>query len=156
MLKVSRPSWISALISLCLIVPMLIVPPAGANRAGFSDPNDARGRLDMRRLTHGHAGSGSVVHTITMHERFSSRLLRSGFISLRFDTNGDLSKLERRVLVKWRRGALRANVYNNTSGRRVGAANVRRPNRRTVRVTIPVLSDRGYADTSISTIPAAT
>jgi hypothetical protein len=125
--------------SLALVVLGLMVAPAGAHRAAFSDRNDTRGRLDIRQLTQGHAGPGAVVHRISMFERFSSELLRPdrGGLVIAFDTNGRVSEPERFLVVEHRRGELRAVLFSARTFRRVGRAGVSRPNARSIELTIP-------------------
>lgn len=130
---------------LALAAALIVVgSPALADKAAFGDRNDTRGRLDMKRFTHGHAGGGSVVHTVTMFKGFPSRLLkapspakkqlRPSTVWFFFDTNRD-NRAERAVAVRWNRGKARA-VVTNQSGRNFGQAKVSRPNKRTVRIRV--------------------
>jgi hypothetical protein len=55
---------------LVLTAALLVIgSPAQADKASFRDGNDTKGRLDMKRFTHGHAGGGRVVHTVRMFRR---------------------------------------------------------------------------------------
>ena len=130
---------------LALAFALIVVgSPALADKSTFGDRNDTRGRLDMKRFTHGHAGSGAVVHTITMFKGFPSRLLKApsppkkqlkpNTVWFFFDTNRD-NRAERAVAVRWNRGKLRA-VVTNQNGRVFGHGKVTRPNRRTVKVEV--------------------
>ncbi|CAN5593656.1 hypothetical protein BH20ACT23_BH20ACT23_04630 [soil metagenome] len=111
---------------LALAAALIVVgSPALADKAAFGDRNDTRGRLDMKRFTHGHAGGGSVVHTVTMFKGFPSRLLkapspakkqlRPSTVWFFFDTNRD-NRAERAVAVRWNRGKARAVVTNQAGG----------------------------------------
>lgn len=123
---------------------LVIGSPAQADKASFTDGNDTKGRLDMKRFTHGHAGGGKVVHTVRMFSGFPSRLLKAPSPSKKqlrpntvwffFDTDMD-NRAERAVAVRWNRGKLRA-VVTNQRGNVFGHAAVSRPDRRTVKVKV--------------------
>jgi hypothetical protein len=132
-------------VALALTAVVLTVgSPALADKTSFRDRNDTKGRLDMKRFTHGHAGNGAVVHTVTMFKGFSSRLLkapspvkkqlRPNTVWFFFDTDRD-DRAERAVAVRWNRGKLRA-VVTNERGRVFGHASVSRPDRRTVKIKV--------------------
>jgi hypothetical protein len=115
----------------------LVAGPAAADVVTRKDPKDTLGRLDIRRISHGHAGEDAVTHTITTYGEYSSRLLdwsqRPGGMLLLFIDGVD-DGWERIVVVRWRDGRLRAPIFDED--RRVGMAQVTRPNRRTVKVTL--------------------
>jgi hypothetical protein len=122
------------------IAALLVIPLLAGTALGDvvtrRDPKDTPGRLDIRRISHGHAGDGAVVHTISTYRRFPSRLLKGrggAFGVFLFDPDEERIRL---VVVRWRNGRLRAPVFDWDDGR-VGTARVSRPNPRTVRLVIP-------------------
>jgi hypothetical protein len=128
----------------------LVQAPAAADVVTRKDPKDTAGRLDIRRVSHGHAGEGAVTHTITTYRRFASRLLRphgkaTGVLQLWIDGDSDDGWWARQVVVQWRNGRLRAPIFDAETQRRVGRAKVTRPNRRSVKVAIKLshLGDLG-------------
>jgi hypothetical protein len=112
----------------------LMGDPAVADTLSRDDPRDTLGRLDIRRVRHGHAGSDEVTHTISTYRRFGSRSLqgRTHFIIDMFLNDGDD---ERFIVIFWRNGSLRAPVFRGDLTR-AGTARVTRPNRRSVKVTV--------------------
>ena len=125
----------SAVVAL-LVGGLATAGPAAADVKSAGDPNDTSSPLDIRRIAHGHAGTGAVTHSISTYERFSSQLLGSGRgFTLQFDLNKSRNSFERFVFVGWQNGALRGLVVKGD--RVVGRATVTRPNGRTVRIRIP-------------------
>jgi hypothetical protein len=126
------------------LVLALFAAPAAADVVTRKDPKDTPGRLDIRRVGHGHAGENAVTHTITTYRRFSSRLLipkRGAFVLVTATPEGE----GRIIVIWWRNGRLRAPIFDMETERRVGSAKVSRPNRRAVRVTLEIsqLGDLG-------------
>jgi hypothetical protein len=127
------------------VVTMLalsLVPPAAADSISRRDPKDTQGRLDIRRISHGHRGDDAFVHTISTYRRFPSKLLRpsgraGGVFLLWLADDPSFDGTLRIVLVRWRNGRLRAPIFDFWTDRRVGTARVTRPNRRTIRIVIP-------------------
>ncbi|MGH3092072.1 MAG: hypothetical protein ACRDOG_07070 [Gaiellaceae bacterium] len=118
---------------------------ASADTRAVADGNDVAGPLDIRRATHGHAGSRAVTHSVTTFRRFASSFLRGeNAFTFHFDTNGRPARFERFVFVFWANGRLRALVANRREI--IGAAGVSRPNRRTVKVRVrkTLLDPAGY------------
>jgi hypothetical protein len=115
------------------LVLSLGADPAAADSAYRRDPNDTAGRLDIRRIAHGHAGEDEFTHTVKTYQRFRSRLLRPrrALIAMFVETDAAFMC----VVVVWRNGSLRAPIFDDCEGR-VGTAQVTRPNRRSVRVTL--------------------
>lgn len=71
------------------LILALIAGPAQGHQLDHRDPDDVRGRLDIRRVEWFN-GSGRVMVTIRTYERFRSSDLQtfSGHARINFDTNG--------------------------------------------------------------------
>jgi hypothetical protein len=113
--------------------------PAAADFVSRQDPKDPNGRLDIRRVSHGHAGDDAVTHTIGTYRRFTSRLLRphrrpGGTFVLLMAAPGLADG--RIVFLRWRKGSLRAPMFDLMTEEFVGMARVTRPNPRAVRITL--------------------
>jgi hypothetical protein len=120
------------------IAALLLVPLLAGSAVGDvvtrRDPKDTPGRLDIRRISHGHKDD-AVVHTVSMYRRFPSRLLEGRGRALGIFLFNREEERVRIVVVQWRNGRLRAPVFDWEEGR-VGTARVSRPNPRTIRVVI--------------------
>jgi hypothetical protein len=115
----------------------LAAPPlANASARSFSDADDVAGKLDIRAVAHGHAGS-KLTHTLTTFDRWRSSLLVDGSrVVFQIDTDGTWADdVERTVVIEWRDGSLAARIRNR-SGRVIGTATVARPNGRTVAIAL--------------------
>jgi hypothetical protein len=120
----------------------LVQPPAAADVVIRKDPKDTAGRLDIRRVAHGHDGDDAVTHKITTYRRFPSRVLkrqRTRFEVVIWDRHDRWAGI---VFIWWRNGRLQAPIFDLYHGHRIGSAEVTRPNRRTVMVRIK-LTDLG-------------
>ena len=131
-----------------LVFALLLPLVARADTRSFRDPNDARGPLDIRRVTHGHqkkGGDSFFVHTVSTHKRWGSKLLGRDAteIDLWFSTDGD-GRPDRVVYINHDDGRLRAsmNTYENEGDSStvgfIGNVKVRRVGGRGVRVWLPV------------------
>jgi hypothetical protein len=133
-------SLISPVILACFLLAgaLALVEPriASASVQSFPDADDVAGKLDIRSVSHGHAGSTKLTHTLTTYERWPSSFLVGGRrLVFQLDTNGSWQDgVERTLTVSWKDGALRAAIRNK-AGRVMGNASLARPDRRTVRVT---------------------
>jgi hypothetical protein len=109
---------------------------ASASVQSFPDANDVAGKLDIRSVGHGHAGS-KLTHVLTTYERWPSSLLVNGNrLVFKIDTNDNWRDgVERTLLVSWKDGELRAQIRNR-AGRVVGNASIVRPDRRTIKVIL--------------------
>lgn len=116
------------------------VPAARADRARLRDGNDARGPLDIARISHGHRGN-RLVHTIRLRGPWPAKKLRHrGFAHVYFELRGHPGNPpERTVQIVYERGELVARMYNSLGDppRHVRRVALRRPDRRTVRVLFP-------------------
>jgi hypothetical protein len=108
---------------------------AEASTRSFPDAEDAGGRLDIRSVGHGHAGT-KLTHTLVTFGRWPSSLLVGGArVVFQIDTDGSPVNLERTVVVSWRNGALDASV-RNAAGHLIGHGSVSRANRRSLTVAL--------------------
>lgn len=82
---------------------------ATADTTGVSDPDDAYGRLDVARVTHGHGKSSKVLqHRVRTHERWRSRALsnKRSIIYVWFSTDGEDKFGEQRAVIDYKNGRL--------------------------------------------------
>lgn len=111
---------------------------AWADGKGFRDGNDARGRLDIARVSHAHRGT-RIVHTTRLRRPWPAKKLGAGAFALfYFDLRGRRGAgAERMVQVEFVKGRLVAHMFDTTTqpARHVGRVTLRRPDRRTVRVS---------------------
>jgi hypothetical protein len=124
-----------AFILLGALLFILVPVGAQADQVRHRDPRDTRGRLDIRRIAHGHEGGHAVTHSISMYRAFSSRLLQrpsNRLVLWLWESEDD--DWVRVIIVRWRDGRLRAPIWGDDG--RVGNARVTRPNRRTVSVAV--------------------
>jgi hypothetical protein len=107
---------------------------ARADDGAKSDPRDVGGALDIVSVSQAHVGS-SLIHTLRVRRPFRSKLLTgSNTIAFTFDGNRD-GQIDRLVLVIWYQKALRG-VLADGKGHLIGQFRARRPDSRTVRVTL--------------------
>ncbi len=104
--------------SMPIVLIILLVPLAvSANERRLSDGNDTRGPLDIKRMSHGHAGDGKLWHKVVMHGRWGVRDLR-GTDEIRFHITKDredrFDEVHASVAVK--DGELRAWIFPYTEG----------------------------------------
>ena len=146
-------------VSLIGIIVASAIPAAGDNRF-VRDPRDTKGRLDVRRLEHGHGpasptGARRVRHIVTMHRGWWKRRLRCGngpchgILNLEFSTDRD-SDRERLIQVYVRDGRYTARIFAETENcviqtgpceqrtEAIGRARVTRPSSRSISVSLPV------------------
>ncbi|MDQ3952929.1 MAG: hypothetical protein M3279_08220 [Actinomycetota bacterium] len=121
-----------------------LAPPAAWSDGGSArDRNDARGPLDIARVSHAHrgsAGSATLVHTMRLRSAWPVKKLRgNAFALFYFDLRGRRGAgAERTVQVQYENGRLVAHMFDQVnSGQHVGAVTLRRPDRRTIRVSFP-------------------
>ena len=115
---------------------------ADLGRAGATtttDGDDVVGALDVQSVSQGHA-PGKVVHTIRTYGNWPVRILgpsRPNYLLFEFSTDADAAP-ERSVIVVSRSGRLIALIFG-PNGRFIASAGVSRPNRHSVRVTVPLV-----------------
>ena len=121
-----------------VLVALFAVGDAYADSRAISDGNDRPGPLDIRSASHGHNGA-RVVHTVSTFGTWGLGLVgpnTSNLLAVEISTDSDPA-LERVALVFTANGRLVARVIRLPAGTVVGSASASKPNRRTVRVSIP-------------------
>lgn len=122
---------------------VLFVGPVAADMKTFRDPDDTLGRLDAKVLSHHHARQGGVlIHRLGTYHNWRSRRLRGdgNHINLWFSTDKEDRYAERRVVIDFEDGQLRARIQSyqeRSDGASVGPPRriqVGRPNRHSVSV----------------------
>jgi hypothetical protein len=129
---------------LIIAVGVAVLTLAGTSSADttrLSDPNDTRGKLDVKYAVQGHRLISKVRmirHRLTMRGRWNRRALkpRNNFINLFFDTDDDKG-FERRLNIDFRGTILRAKMQTWRSLKKVGIAKLWRPNRKSITVAFP-------------------
>lgn len=125
-------------IVVAFLLPMALLSagPVSAHAFTKMDGNDTRGLLDLRSASVAHT-SNTVVHSFRTFAGWAPRDLgrnSSGFL-IGLDRNND-SQPERCVVIILKR-RLRAILLNCINGAAIGTVPVSKPNRTTVKVTIP-------------------
>lgn len=134
-------SRIKAVLPIGLLLALtLLVTPALADSTRFGDPDDTPGRFDFRALSQGH-DQDSVVHKLATYGRWSKatfgRQQDSNFMVLFFDTDNN-DRYERRLMIDVDKdGRLAATMMDWRTKETLGAVALTRPNRRSLKVTIP-------------------
>ena len=125
-----------AAVGFLLVMSLLSAGPAAAHNSTKTDPDDTRGLLDLRSASVAHT-SNAVVHSFRTFAGWAPRDLgrASSAFFIGIDKNNDRQP-ERCVLVFFAR-RLRAVSLNCNTGVASGPLPVSKPNRTTVRVTIP-------------------
>lgn len=104
----------TAILSVLLI---LGVPPASANTSSSGDPDDVAGRLDIKRITHGHARNGKLWHKVAMERPWGRKALAgSNEIRLEFSSDREDRFDEVHVSVDLHEGKLKAWVFAYVEG----------------------------------------
>ena len=124
-----------------LVIFFLASGMTSANTVGTRDGSDTAGRLDIRRIVHGHklqAEHRLTRHRLSTHRRWYTRHLRGdlSFINMFMNTDGD-KRPERRLTIDVRKKKLLARMDRYPSGKRVGYTKVWRPNKWSVSVAFP-------------------
>jgi hypothetical protein len=125
-----------AAVAFLLVMGLLLAGPAAAHNFTKTDPDDARGLLDLRSASVAHT-SNAVVHSFRTFAGWAPRDLgrnSSGFI-IGIDKNNDRQP-ERCVIVIFA-SRLRAILINCMTGRTIAQLPASKPNRTTVKVNIP-------------------
>jgi hypothetical protein len=125
-----------AAVAFLLVMGLLSAGPASAHTFTKTDGNDARGLLDLRSASVSHT-SRAVVHSFRTFAGWGPRDLgrSSSFFVIGIDKNNDPRQAERCVLVFFS-SRLRA-LMTNCGNQNIGFLAVSKPNRTTVKVTIP-------------------
>jgi hypothetical protein len=111
--------------------------PAWAASGSITDPNDVHGRLDLARLSFiKPAGTAPFTITVRTYDPWPKRVLRDHVnrLAVFIDTDGDGTK-DYTARIRKSGAHLVANISG--SGSSFEPLPVERPNRRTVRFTIP-------------------
>lgn len=124
--------------ALLLVAGLVSAAPATAHTFTKSDGNDTPGLLDLRSASVAHKPT-SVVHSFRTFAGWAPSDLgrsSSGFF-IGIDKNNDPQHVERCVVVVFRNGRLRAFLAGLDCSNALGTLQVSKPNRTTVKVTIP-------------------
>jgi hypothetical protein len=106
MTKRSLSAW-GAVVAAALCLALL-PGTAVADHARAFDPDDTHGRLDIRRVSHGHRGAHVLTHRITTFGEWRPRLLsKRTYLTVWFSTDGD-KWAEYIARIFYRHGGLRA------------------------------------------------
>src|SRR5688572_15290779 len=154
-------------LSLVVLISLSAPGVVSADALRVRDPNDVRGRLDIRAVAHGHGSrKGSVTHRVSVHRAFGSRLLETnGAVELMFSGRpGGCESVA--IMIDAVNGGLRARIrfvdplgcgrYDDSGGSSMWEpldAVLTRPDRRTVKIELQrtLLPGRGdygwYAET---------
>lgn len=132
----------------------IVHSPALADRAGLSDPDDARGLLDIKRISHGHDDRGRLVHTVRTFARWRTNELPSNdenSVGILFESSSDTFGSDRFIWIRRsQQGRLYAKLYRvltHPNGEFLRRVPVWRPDRRSVRVAVhPKFLGRRFAD----------
>ena len=112
---------------------------ASATHQEVRDPNDTRGKLDIRRVEI--VGDAANRWVITTDRGWAvRRIFDRGFFLIHFDTFGD-DHYDYYVLLRSDRLHMEGTLWRdpkNSRDRQIGTAEVSRPNRRSVKVTVPL------------------
>jgi hypothetical protein len=130
-----RRTW-SLATAAAVLLALVGAEVARAGKSAAQDPNDTRGRLDIRSVSQGHSGR-KVTHTIKTFGRWPSSVLdeqHSNSFLMVLNTDSDPA-IERFVFIITARGRLEAGVLTG-NGNFLGRADASRPNRRSLRVTL--------------------
>ncbi len=114
-----------ALLALAFLATGII--PAGANQITVHDSNDSSSAIDVARVVQGHYFA-NALYRVVAHERWDSAALDNGHIVFAFNTDDD-TDVERRAIVEYKGGSgaqFRSRI-ENSHGRRIGRAVLRRP-----------------------------
>ena len=137
---------------LALIVGALLPAPASADSARTDDPNDTKGKLDVRSVRQSHDGE-RIVHTVRTFERWGSPRLSGDetYIGFYLDDSTDDTDADRFVWVRYKaKRGLYAQIFRpgtHANGERLGSVRVTRPNQRSARISLrPGQLTKGLAD----------
>jgi hypothetical protein len=136
-------------LALCLLVlgaQLASAGPAVAGGGTIRDGRDTKGVLDIAAVTYGSDSGQSISQSVRFHAPVSSRALKAprAALVLAFDTNND-ARADVLAAVMYANRALRT-VVVKSSGKVIDVSRARRPDSRTITVTIPtrVFRDGGY------------
>lgn len=130
------------LVPLSFLLMVGLALPAGADVVRQRDGDDTPGRLDIRRVVHGHTENGRLKHRVVTFKPWKARHLRrrANYIYVWFSTDGEKRFAERRVVIDFVDGKLQAciQMYDEINdGAAVGPCEditLRRPDTRTALV----------------------
>jgi hypothetical protein len=139
--SVGRELWRTRLAGAVLtaLTVLLLAHPGRADDVSTMDPEDARGRLDVIRLFHGHYAS-LLQHRLVMEHPWSRKALRGDNVIFIWFSVDDDALAERRIVIDLRDDRLIADMerYEETSDGAeispIGPVAVDRSTRRDVRV----------------------
>ena len=142
----TTPSGIIAWLVTASVTVALGASPAAADALRARDANDARGRFDMRSVSHRHGRKpGVLVHRIGFYQPWRTSRLRGpgNYIWVWFSTDKEDRYAEDRAIVDVRQGKLGAWIEPYEEGSDYAAIGpptqirVRRADRRSVTIAFP-------------------
>ena len=128
------------------VVICLLGAPADSNEMGARDPNDTKGRLDVRLVRHGHTEAGALKHRLSTFGEWHGKALSDGrhsSIDFWFSTDREDRYAEFRATVDRIDGELQACLGSYAEGSDFAGVGpcepiqFRRPNGRTVVIVFP-------------------
>jgi hypothetical protein len=100
-----------------ILASAFLVAPAWANEGATRDPNDVRGPLDIKRITHGHRSADVLWHKVVMHNRWGADDLRGDDeIRIHISRDGEDRFDEVHISIDEKNGDLRAWIFPYTEG----------------------------------------
>jgi len=137
---VSGSRWFRVLtpFAAAILTVALMAVVAGAHDTDFQDPDDARGRLDVKQVRLAHAQGPPTWTIVTFGEWSTAGMWDRGYIMVLLDTQGGMGA-EYYLLVRSAGTALqgslwRAHTYGPDSY--LGSVQTRRPSRRSASVQV--------------------
>lgn len=137
----------AAVLCLALVGAQLAWPgAAGAAGGTIRDGRDTKGALDIAAVSYASDGGANVTQTVRLYSPLRSRALKAprATLAFAFDTNND-RRADLLAVVAFADGTLRT-VLANANGKTLDISRARRPDSRTIEVTIPTRAFRegGY------------
>lgn len=134
------------------VVGAVLVGPAKADTARFTDADDTPGQLDVKAVRHSHDG-GRLVHSVHTYGRWRSRALSGEETYIGFYLNAGTkgTRADRFVWVRHnQRRGLYADIFRplvHANGELLGSVRVSRADRHSVRISLrPAQISKGIAN----------
>src|SRR5688500_16526101 len=100
-----------------ILASAFLAAPAWANDGSVRDPDEVRGPLDIKRISHGHSSGEVLWHKIVMHNRWGADDLRGDDeIRLYLSRDGEDKFDEVHISIDEKKGDLRAWIFPYTEG----------------------------------------
>lgn len=107
---------------LVLLFVLCLAPSASALIVRTTDPNDTRGTFDLEAVAQGAYDHGQYDFLVVTHGKWRDKELRTGRISLRFDTD-ESGFYDTFLILRYKKGRLRARIEDG-AGRFIAKANI--------------------------------